>query len=205
MNAHAAPRQLLARCIAAAETLSRGAIWVAGSLTLVSALYICADVILRKAMGVSLGGADELSGYAFAISITWALAYATLRRANIRIDVIYQLLPLRIAAILDWIALVGLATFIAYWTRYGIDVFMLSWTRESTANTILGTPLWIPQSLWIVGLIWMCIVLALLLLRSTLALVTGDMATVREVCGMRSAEEEAAQEAEAGRRMAEGN
>ncbi|HRL22292.1 TRAP transporter small permease subunit [Alcaligenes sp. SDU_A2] len=196
---------LLNRMLSGATTLSRIAIWFAGSLTLLSALYITADVLFRKFSGSSLGGSDELSGYAFAISISWALSFATLQRANIRIDAIYQHLPVRLAALLDWIALVALSAFIVYLTRYGADVAGLSWTNQSTANTALGTPLWIPQFLWVAGLIWLCVVLALMLLRSSLALITGDIHTVQAVCGIRSTQEEALEEAEAGHRMVHGD
>lgn len=192
---------MLTRLLVHATTLSRIAIWVAGGLTLISALYITTDVITRKFFGFHLGGSDELSGYAFAISISWALAFATLQRANIRIDALYQLLPPRICAVLDWIALVALAVFIAYLTRYAGDVAMLSWTRNATANTVMATPLWIPQFLWLAGLAWLCIVLALMLIRSSLALVTGDIATISALCGIRSTQEEAAEEAEAGEKM----
>lgn len=191
----------LARLLAYATTLSRIAIWVAGSLTLLSALYITADIITRKLLGFPLGGADELSGYAFAISISWALSFSTLQRANIRIDALYQLLPPRLCAILDWVALVALAVFIAYLTRYAADVSMLSWTRNASANTVMATPLWIPQFLWLAGLIWLCIVLALMLIRSSLALVTGDTAAISALCGIRSTQEEADEEAEAGKKM----
>lgn len=196
---------LLNRLLGAATSLSRLAIWVAGGLTLASALYITADVITRKFFSFSLGGSDELSGYAFAISISWALAFATLQRANIRIDALYQLLPARVCALLDWIALVGLAVFAIYLTWYASDVAALSWERNATANTVMATPLWIPQFLWAIGLIWLCVVLALMLIRSSIALVTGDIDTVRAICGMRSTKEEAAEEAEAGARMVRGD
>ncbi|HLS16809.1 MAG TPA: TRAP transporter small permease [Paenalcaligenes sp.] len=187
-----------------AHCLSRFAIWAAGALTLISALYITVNVLFRKLAGFSLGGSDELSGYAFAISISWALSFATLERANIRIDALYQVLPTRLCAILDWVALVALAVFIAYITRYAADVAHTSWVRGSTANTTLGTPLWIPQLIWLIGLIWFCIVLALMLLRSTWALVTGDLATISQMARIRSTQEEAADEAEEGRKMVEG-
>ena len=108
---------LLGRLLNGTTTISRIAIWVAGSLTLISALYITLDVLARKFFNSPIGSSDELSGYAFAISVSWALSFATLDRANIRIDAIYQYLPVRIAAIFDWIALVGLGVFIAYLTR----------------------------------------------------------------------------------------
>lgn len=195
---------LLNRLLAAATSLSRAAIWIAGGLTLISALYITADVITRKFFSFALGGSDELSGYAFAISISWALSFATLQRANIRIDALYQLLPPRICAVLDWVALVGLGLFIVYLTRYAGDVATLSWDRNATANTVMATPLWIPQFLWLAGLVWLCVVLALMLVRSSVALVTGDIRTVREICGIRSTQEEADEEAKTGERLVRG-
>lgn len=189
----------------AATRLSRIAIWIAGALTLASALYITADVIMRYFTSRPLGGADELSGYAFAISISWALSFATLQRANIRIDALYQYLPVRVSAVLDWIALVVMAVFVVYWTRYAAGVAGLSWDNQSTANTTFATPLWIPQYLWLAGLVWLCVVLALMLLRSTVALVTGDITTVKAICGVRGTEEEAKEEAEAGRRLVKGD
>jgi len=194
----------LDRLLDAASSLSRIAIRAAGALTLISALYITIDVITRKLLGFSLGGSDELSGYAFAISISWALSFATLQRANIRIDALYQLLPVRLCALLDWLALVGLAVFIAYLTRYASGVAFVSWERDATANTVLATPLWIPQAIWAAGLAWLCVVLALMLLRSSTALISGDVPGVQRVCGMRSIQEEARDEAEAGVRMVKG-
>jgi len=195
---------VLGRLLHGATILSRVAMWVAGGLTLASALYITADVLARGLLHVPLGGADELSGYAFAISISWALSFATLQRANIRIDALYQYLPTRLSAVVDWLALVLMGVFIAYWTRYAFDVAGASWANQSAANTVLATPLWIPQFLWIAGLVWLCIVLALMLIRSAVALVTGDYETVKRVCGVRSTQEEAEAEAEAGERLVRG-
>src|SRR5690625_5213690 len=170
-----------------------------------SSLYLHAIVLIRKFSCFALGGSDELSGYAFAISISWALSFATLQRANIRIDALYQHLPTRLCAALDWLALVALAVFMAYLTLYAYDVTMTSWVKNSRSNSTLGTPLWIPQIIWLAGFIWFCIVLALMLIRATLALLTGDMASIRSLTGMRSIEEEAEDEAEQGRRFAEGD
>lgn len=192
---------MLSPALKLANQLSRIAIWVAGCLTLVSALYITIDVVSRKLLNAPLGSSDELSGYIFAIGISWSLSYATLERANIRIDAIYQLLPTRLAALLDWLALVGLSVFIIFLTMYATDVAGMSWEYQSTANTILGTPLWIPQTLWVLGLVWLCIVLALMLLRSSFALITGNTFLVQKTAGLRTSKEEANTEAEAGKKL----
>lgn len=196
--------QTLGRLLRLAESLSRGAVWVGGALTIASVLLISFDVLARKFLGFNTGGADELSSYAFAISTSWALAFATLQRANVRVDVLYQYFPVRISALLDWLALVSLGVFMVFLTYYAFDVASTSLAQDSAANTPLATPLWIPQGLWVLGLAWMCIVVALMLLRASAALVTGDIDLVKEICGVRSSQEEAEEEAAAGERMVRG-
>lgn len=194
----------LGRLLRMAETFSRWAVWAGGALTLASVLLITFDVLARKFLGFNTGGSDELSGYAFAISTSWALAFATLQRANVRVDVLYQYLPVRLSAVVDWISMVALGVFMVYLTRFAFEVAQSSWAQHSTANTPLATPLWIPQGLWVLGLLWMCIVLALMLARASAALVSGDIEVVKSICGVRSAKEEADEEAAAGERMVKG-
>lgn len=189
------------RLLAATRVVSRSAVWVGGALTLASVLLITYDVIVRRAFGVSLGGSDELSGYAFAISVSWALAFTALERGNVRVDVLYKHMPPRVAAALDWIALVALGVYAVTLTRYAYDVAMTSWAQSAAANTPLATPLWMPQTLWVLGLVWFCFVLALLLVQATTALVTGDIRALKAACGVVSAEEEAAEGAAAGERI----
>ena len=192
------------RLLRRANALSLGAAWFGGAITLASVLLICFDVLVRKFFGFTTGGADELSGYAFAISTSWSLALVVLHRGNVRVDALYQLLPVRVSAVLDWLSLVALGVFMVFLTYYASFVVDTSWTQSSAANTPLATPLWIPQGLWFLGLVWMCLVLALMLVRASVALVTGDITTIKDLCGVRSAEEEAEEEAETGARLVKG-
>jgi TRAP-type C4-dicarboxylate transport system permease small subunit len=191
----------LSRLLALAGTVSRSAVWVGGALTLASVLLIAYDVIVRRLFGISMGGSDELSGYVFAMSTSWAFAFAALERANVRVDVLYKHLPPRVGALLDWVALVTLGVFAVYLTNYAYDVAMTSWSQKAAANTPLATPLWVPQTLWVLGLAWFCVVLALMLVRASVALVSGDIDALKAVCGVLSAQEEAAGEAAEGERI----
>ena len=192
---------VLERALALARTLSRVGVWAGGALTLASVALITYEVLARRFFGITMGGADELSGYAFAISVTWALAFTALERANVRIDVLYQYLPTRLSALVDWVALVALGVFAVYLSYYGSQVALTSWQMQSAANTPLGTPLWIPQTLWFAGLAWFVIVLALVLLRASTALVTGDVAPLQAIAGAKSAVEEADEGAAEGERL----
>lgn len=203
MNSIESP-SLVERLLRRANALSLAAAWVGGAITLASVLLICFDVIVRKFFGFTTGGADELSGYAFAISTSWSLAFVVLHRGNVRVDALYQLFPVRVSAVLDWLSLVALGVFMVFLTYYASFVVDTSWVQNSAANTPLATPLWIPQGLWFLGLVWMCLVLALMLVRASAALVTGDLTAIKDLCGVRSAEEEAQEEAEIGERLVKG-
>jgi TRAP-type mannitol/chloroaromatic compound transport system permease small subunit len=167
-------------------------------------LLITVDVLLRKVAGRGIGGADELAGYGFAISTSWAFAFATLQRAHVRVDVVYQHLPVRVAAAIDWLCLVAFAVFFAYLARFGFEVVQQSFAQGSRANSTLGTRLWLPQALWFLGIAWMCLVAGLLLLRAGSALVRGDLAIVQRWAGVRSSQQEAVEEADAGERIVQG-
>jgi len=178
------------RVTALAERISRYAAWGGGILILLCAVLVAIEVVLRKAFAITLGGANELSGYALGISMTWSLAFTLLHRANVRIDVLYQQLPRRVCAVLDLLALIMMVVFVGLLARYGFDTLADTYSFMSRANTPLQTPLVIPQTMWFAGFLLFLAVAALLIVRAAWALVTGDIATVNRLAGVRSTEEE---------------
>jgi TRAP-type C4-dicarboxylate transport system permease small subunit len=185
---------LLDRWLGLADRISRYAIWFGGALVLISAFVVSVDVLLRKILLVTMGGSDELSGYAFAIGTSWALGFTLLRRANVRVDALYARLPAAICAVLDIVALLSLALFLGLLTWQAWSVLSTSLAFHARATTPLATPLWIPQSLWLAGFALFLFTLAPLLLRALLALLTGDLPKVRSLAGARTIEEDAADE-----------
>ena len=65
---------------------ARFAVWAGGAMMLFAAFMVSADVLVRRLLGITMGGSDEISGYLFAISTALAFPYALLHRANVRID-----------------------------------------------------------------------------------------------------------------------
>ena len=185
---------VLDRLLVLAHSVSRAAIWSGGTLVLCAAILVAADVLMRNVFMVTFGGADELAGYAFAIGTAWALSFTLLNRANVRVDALYALLPPRFCAVLDIIALIALGMFAGLLTWHAAVMLETSISFSARATTPLQTPLWIPQSLWVAGLVVFILTLALLFLRAVLALLGGDLATVRRLAGARSIEENAADE-----------
>ena len=163
-------------------------------MILASALLIGVEVLLRKLFLVSIGGADELSGYAFAIGTSWGFAFTLLERANVRVDVLYSRIGSRARTFCDVLALVAIATFVSFLGWHAVQVLATSLQFSSKATTPLATPLWIPQGLWAAGFGLFLFSLAPLLLRVVGAVVAGDSATVRKLAGARSIEDEVADE-----------
>jgi len=185
--------QYLTRLADFAGRFSRYMVWAGGALILVAALVVTLDVLQRKMShftGLSISGSDEISGYLFAISTTWAFSHALLHRANVRVDALYLLMPRPARAILDVIGTLILSIFVAVVTWHGMQMFIHNLTNWSKSITPLLTPLAIPQFFWIVGLVIFVVNLFLVLLRVVLALLVRDYVTIGTVAGARTQEEE---------------
>jgi len=176
------------------KAISLWAVWLAGLALLLSAIMVTIDVLCRKFLGVTMSGSDEISGYVFAIGTTWAYSYCLLNRSNVRIDALYNFLPIGVRAVLDVVGVALLLFYMGYLTRKAFDVFWTSWTGNSISATTLLTPLWIPQLLWFLGLLLFVITLTFVLLYTTVGLIRRDPALVQRIAGAMSAEEEIVQE-----------
>jgi TRAP-type mannitol/chloroaromatic compound transport system permease small subunit len=185
---------LLDRWLSAARIVSRWAARCAGAAIFVSAAVVSVDVLGRKFLSLSVGGADEISGYAFAIATSWALAFVLLERANVRVDALYIHLPKPVMALLDLVALLMLGLFVLLLGWFAGRVLEDSLLFATKANTPLGTPQWIPQSLWLAGFGLFAFAWLPLVLRVALALLAGDVAQIRALAGARTLEEDAAAE-----------
>lgn len=164
------------------QRINEGVAIAAGLLLLASVLVTLFDVAARP-FAAALGGTDELSGYAMAIATGWGMSHALTRRAHVRIDLLRSRCRSRLQAMFDLVAmlsLAGTALVIAYrvW-----PVLSRSLQNNSTANTTLETPLWIPQSLWMAGWVWFAISSLILCLCAARLLLQGDTESVNELIG----------------------
>jgi TRAP-type C4-dicarboxylate transport system permease small subunit len=176
--------------IAGARRFSQWGLWFGGALVLLAAVLIGIDVLMRKFLAQSIGGADELAGYSLAIGTAWGLGAALLDRAHIRIDSLYVLFPRKLRLFLDLVALALFIGFFGLMTWHGLGVLSQSWTSGSRSQSALETPTVIPQLLWIVGLAGF-VATGLLLLAHALRLgARGDTRGMAKAIGTRSAEEE---------------
>lgn len=154
-----------------------------GCLVLGAALLVVVEVAARGLAGVSLGGADELSGYALAIATSFGLPLVLLERGHVRVDTLVRLLPPRAMAFFDLLALLVLTGFLALLGQRAGLVLADSLAFGSRATTPIATPLWIPQGLWCAGFLFHLCVAVPLCLRALIAFFTGAGEMVRELAG----------------------
>lgn len=157
----------------------------AGILLLISVVVTLFDIIARP-FQMSLGGTDELSGYAMAIATSWGIGYALTSMAHVRIDLLRARCSSRGQALFDAIAILSLA-WVAIVIAYRVwPVLAKTIKFNSTANTTLETPLWIPQSLWLAGWMWFAISSSIIAVCVIIFVAQGKFDQVNDIAGMRN-------------------
>jgi len=182
------------RLMAFVRRLSQFSLWFGGALVLLAAILIGIDVLLRKVFETSIGGADELAGYALALGTAWALGPTLLDRAHIRIDSLYGFFPrwLRLAA-----DLAGLVLFVGFFglvAWHGWGVAEQSWVSSSRSHTALETPTVIPQTVWLLGLFLLVVIGVVLLVYALVLMARGEIGAATRVISTRSVAEDVEEE-----------
>ncbi len=173
-----------------AHKTSRIFVWIGGTLIILSALLVTVEVFLRKVFNVSIGGADELSGYAFGMATSLGFAYALFERAHIRVDALYNLFPnsLKIMANLLGIILLAGFTGVICVMAWGLVADTIS--HNSHSITPMRTPLALPQIPWLIGWLFFLACSVLLIVASLKALITREFETLNRLIGTKTIDEQ---------------
>jgi TRAP-type C4-dicarboxylate transport system permease small subunit len=155
-----------------------------------AACLVTYDVITRKLLNISMAGADEISGYVFAISTACAFSYALLSRANIRIDFIYNRFPPLAQRGLDILSMVMTVGFLGVLCYYAYDLAADAIKYGSRSITPLQTPLAIPQVLWF-GALSLSLLTSLILIAAAIkAMAQGRLDHIEATIGVPTLNEE---------------
>ncbi len=155
--------------------------------------FITFDVLARRFFGFSSQSTTELTGYALAFGISWALGHTLAARAHVRIDVLVNHLPPAIRHPMHLISLGALAVFTGFvaWGAYQlVDESLLF---GATDISLLRTPLWIPQGLWAFGIGIFLVLILVMLIENTLLVLAGRGAEAEAQLHTRTYDEEAAE------------
>lgn len=154
----------------------------------------CAEILGRKFFGFSLQGIDEAGAYSTAVVSALAFAWALVARSHTRVDFLLAHLPAALRALLNATAYALLAALGVFAAWRGWHVLEETLEFDAHAVTPLGTPLWIPQSLWLAGMAVFAL-FAVLVAMHALWLLLADRARLNRLYGPITLEEEVALEA----------
>lgn len=181
---------MLEKTLNGTRKLSLWMTWLGGSLIILSAIMVTLEVFLRKLFNVSLGGADELSGYAFGVATAFSLAYALFERAHIRVDALFNIMPRYLRPIVNFLGLILLLGFalvvvVMVWDMVGDTLH-----NGSRSITPMRVPLALPQIPWLLGWIFFVFSGVLLGLVALKRLFAGDHAGANKLIGIKTVDEQ---------------
>ena len=179
------------------DVLARWMTRCAGWLFVLCALFVTFDVLARKFLGFSSQSTTEVSGYMLGVGIAWGLAGALEARTHVRIDILIQKVPPQYRGYLHWLALASLAVFAGFLVYGAWHTTMESWDFRATDNSLLKTPLVIPQGLWLFGVGVFGVMAVLRVLEVALLLPSGNIQAIELLTGPRTYVEEAEEALEA--------
>ena len=125
----------------------------AGLILTFIVLFILTEIVLRTFLSSSTYVLDEFVGYALGALIFLSLGYTLENDQLIRVNLLLSKVTSRVRRLLEVIAAtltLVLSTFFAWFFWLRIE---RHWSRDIVSNTIAEVPMWIPESLLLVGII----------------------------------------------------
>ncbi len=172
------------------ERVMRVIALVAGYALLVQAILTAVEIVSRKLFNHSLQGVDELGGYVLAITASVGFGYAVVTHAHTRVDFALKHGSLAVRAVLHLLASLVLLGVSSGMLWFAVKTLRASIRLGSTATTPLQTPLWIPQGVWVFGMVMFVMVSLVILLRCVDRIRRGDHEGVEELLQAQSSEQQ---------------
>lgn len=124
---------------------------VLAALCLIAILSLIVLQMLARWTGEVFPGAPNYAGYAMAAASFFAFANALGRGAHIRVSILLNAVPRRLKWALEvWCFGLG-AAIAAYFTYYAYTFVFWSWKFNDVSQGQDASPLWIPQSVMVLG------------------------------------------------------
>lgn len=162
--------------------LNRMVALVVGFGLLACAAFVLTDIIMRR-IGTSLGGTEEIAGYAMALATSWGMAYTLLELGHVRIDLLRSRGGSLARAMFDLFSMIVTSAVIITIAIKAWPVLERSLTNGSRANTPLETPLAWVQMPWFAGWVWFAVVSSLTTLAALSLIVKRRHADTESIVG----------------------
>ncbi|ALM53280.1 C4-dicarboxylate ABC transporter substrate-binding protein [Halomonas huangheensis] len=161
-----------------------------GAMMILLALLITLETLIRKFFSLSMGGVDELGGYAIAIAAPLAFCVAMVEQAHIRINLLHMHLPSSVQAVLNALATLSMGLMAAFLLYFTVQTVLETQLYRSIAQTPWGTPLIYPQTVWLVAMSTFVLAAVVLSFKALLLLIKRDWSTLIGQFGPGSTQDE---------------
>jgi TRAP-type transport system small permease protein len=139
--------------------IERISLWLSAVCMAGMVLLILAEIVVRGVFNSTTEHSDELVGYLLVGLSFLSLALCQSRGAFHRVEMVQMRLGPHGQAV-SALIFDGLSfAYIALTGWYFLQFVLSSYRREAMASTVLGTPLWIPETVMVVGAAMLLIVL----------------------------------------------
>ena len=135
------------------RAINKGAALAVGVGLLRCAAFVLTDIIMRQ-IGTSLGGTEEIAGYAMALATSWGMSFTLLELGHVRIDLLRSRFQSFGRALFDVFSMIVMSGVIITIAIKAWPVLERSLSNGSRANTPLETPLAWVQLPWFAGWVW---------------------------------------------------
>lgn len=153
---------------------------VLAALCLITILVLIVLQMLARWTGAIFPGAAAYAGYAMAAASFLAFANALMRGSHIRVSILLNNVPPGLHRVLEiWCFALG-AAIMWYFCWYAYRFTYWSWKFNEVSQSQDATPLWMPQSVMVVGAVILAIALTDNLIH---VILTGKSRIRRELVG----------------------
>ena len=170
------------KMIQSLRVINRGVALAVGFGLLACAAFVLLDIIMRQ-IGTSLGGTEEIAGYAMALATSWGMSYTLLELGHVRIDLLRSRFHSFGRALLDVFSMIVMSGVIITIAIKAWPVLERSLTMGSRANTPLETPLAWVQLPWFAGWVWFAVMSCLTTLAALSLLIKRRFADSEAIVG----------------------
>jgi TRAP-type C4-dicarboxylate transport system permease small subunit len=139
--------------------IERLSLWLSSLCLIGMTLLMLLEIVLRSVFNSTTENSDELVGYMLIGVSFLSLALCQSSGAFHRVEMVQMRLGPRGKAVSALIFDTLSFGYIALTTWYFVQFVMSSYRREAVASTPLATPLWIPETVMVVGAAMLLLVL----------------------------------------------
>ena len=114
-------------------------------------VLILVEILLWNTVQKTTLIADEYCAYGLAAIIFLGAGYCLKEKGHIRITLVLGFLPDKVSRVITFLSTCITTLFMGYLWWYLLKMVRSAVRYESTSGTLTNTPLWIPQSIMLIG------------------------------------------------------